>query len=88
MVQLAIHPVLTLVVHLEYYPGSRPPPEGSLIFMRTTSLGITAIAYQLRIFFSRTLMFLRQAYNRYERSLPLCSIQSSDSTTVLIITQM
>lgn len=65
MVQLAIHSALTLVVHLEYYPGSRPPPEGSLIFLCTTPLGFTAIAYQLRIFLSRTLMFLRQAYDRY-----------------------
>lgn len=40
MVQLAIHSALTLVQH-KLYPGSRPPPEGSLIFLRTASLGFT-----------------------------------------------
>lgn len=40
MVQIAIHFALTLV-QLVLYPGSRPPPEGSLIFLRTISLGFT-----------------------------------------------
>lgn len=46
-------------------PWQPPSFRRQFDFLRTIPLGFTAIADQLRIFFSRTLMFLRQVYDYY-----------------------
>ncbi|GET36909.1 hypothetical protein MiSe_16610 [Microseira wollei NIES-4236] len=49
----------------EALSGQTPCVPRSLSFTRTISLGFMAIADQLEIFLPRSLMCLRQAYNRY-----------------------